>query len=101
MLSCLHRLLLLKKTSDGPFDFKAIETPKENFSAKPDTNGSALVKASRIHTATVKNRIGSKKPRNTRGLGAKKLSTKTCESLYDHKPEETHQVHDKRGDDVS
>nr|GEX36885.1 probable ADP-ribosylation factor GTPase-activating protein AGD8 [Tanacetum cinerariifolium] len=67
--------------------------------SKPNTNGSASVKASRIHT--VKKRIGSKRYGNTRGLSARKLSTKTCESIYDHKPEETHQVHDKRGDDVS
>ncbi|PWA68675.1 arf GTPase activating protein [Artemisia annua] len=73
---------------DGPSDFKAIETPIESSSAKPDTNGSAPVKAPAIRAATVKKPIGSKKPGKTGGLGARKLSTKTSESLYDQKPEE-------------
>lgn len=76
-------------TSDKPSDFKVIETPKETSSAKPDTNGSAPVKASSsIRTTTLKKPIGSKKPGKTGGLGAKKLSAKTSESLYEQKPEE-------------
>ncbi|KAI3828706.1 hypothetical protein L1987_02815 [Smallanthus sonchifolius] len=73
----------------GPSDFKVIEPPKETSSAKPDTNGSAPVKApSSIRTATVKKPIGAKKTGKPGGLGARKLSTKTSESLYDQKPEE-------------
>ncbi|GKB98801.1 hypothetical protein Tco_0984938 [Tanacetum coccineum] len=33
------------KAFDGPSDVKAIETPKESSSVKPETNGSAPVKA--------------------------------------------------------
>ncbi|KVH91715.1 Arf GTPase activating protein, partial [Cynara cardunculus var. scolymus] len=77
------------ETFDGPSDFKVIETPKESSSAKPDTNGSAPVKAPpSIRTASVKKPIGGKKTGKTGGLGARKLSTKTSESLYDQKPEE-------------
>lgn len=62
-------------------DFKVTETPKESSSAKPDTNGSAPVKAaSTIRTATVKKPIGSKKLSKTGGLGARKLSTKVSYS---------------------
>ncbi|KAI7740627.1 hypothetical protein M8C21_009397 [Ambrosia artemisiifolia] len=74
---------------DGPSDFKIIEFPKETSSAKPESNGSASVKtSSTIRTTTVKKPIGAKKPGKTSGLGARKLSTKTSESLYDQKPEE-------------
>ncbi|KAI7749500.1 hypothetical protein M8C21_001865 [Ambrosia artemisiifolia] len=74
---------------DGPSDFKDIEPPKETSLAKPDTNGSAPVKApSSIRTTTVKKPIGARKTGKTGGLGARKLSTKTSESLYDQKPEE-------------
>ncbi|XP_076940742.1 putative ADP-ribosylation factor GTPase-activating protein AGD8 [Bidens hawaiensis] len=74
---------------DGPSDFKDIEPPKETPVAKPETNGSASVKAaSSIRTATVKKPIGAKKTGKPGGLGARKLSTKTSESLYDQKPEE-------------
>ncbi|KAI3703508.1 hypothetical protein L1987_73634 [Smallanthus sonchifolius] len=73
----------------APSDFKVIEPPKETSLAKPGTNGSALVKAtSSIRTATVKKPIGAKKTGKPGGLGARKLSTKTSESLYDQKPEE-------------
>ncbi|KAJ9536953.1 hypothetical protein OSB04_029686 [Centaurea solstitialis] len=78
------------ETFDGPSDFKVIEPPKETPSAKPVTNGSAPVKATTsIRTASVKKPIGgAKKTGKTGGLGARKLSTKTSESLYDQKPEE-------------
>ncbi|KAL8238899.1 hypothetical protein R6Q59_015466 [Mikania micrantha] len=73
----------------GTSDFKVIEPPKEISVAKPDTNGSAPVKASTsIRTTTVKKPIGAKKPGKPGGLGARKLSTKASESLYDQKPEE-------------
>ncbi|XP_071737422.1 probable ADP-ribosylation factor GTPase-activating protein AGD9 [Rutidosis leptorrhynchoides] len=79
------------KTENEPSDFKVTEAPKESSSTKPDTNGSAssvTVKAPSIRTATVKKPIGSKKPGKTGGLGARKLSSKTSESIYDQKPEE-------------
>lgn len=77
-------------------DFKPFEAPKETIAPasapKPDTNGSAPVKpaSSSIRTASVKKPIGggAKKTGKTGGLGARKLSTKTSESLYDQKPEE-------------
>ncbi|KAK9067906.1 hypothetical protein SSX86_012017 [Deinandra increscens subsp. villosa] len=74
---------------DGPSDFKVIEPSKESSLAKPDTNGSAPVKApSSIRTPSVKKPIGAKKTGKPGGLGARKLSTKTSESLYEQKPEE-------------
>ncbi|KAK9059401.1 hypothetical protein SSX86_022021 [Deinandra increscens subsp. villosa] len=74
---------------DGPSDFKVTEPPKETSSAKPESNGSTSVKtSSSIRTATVKKPLGAKKAGKTSGLGARKLSTKTSESLYDQKPEE-------------
>lgn len=80
------------ETSDKPSDFKPIEAPKETPVVKPETNGSVSVKpaTSSIRTATVKKPIGggAKKSGKTGGLGARKLSTKTSESLYDQKPEE-------------
>ncbi|KAL8196343.1 hypothetical protein R6Q57_025343 [Mikania cordata] len=74
---------------DGPSDFKVTEPAKETSSVKPESNGSASVKTtSTIRTTTVKKPIGAKKSGKTSGLGARKLSTKTSESLYDQKPEE-------------
>ncbi|KAJ9537055.1 hypothetical protein OSB04_029788 [Centaurea solstitialis] len=83
-------------TSPKPTE-AAIETPsvslnestKESSSAKHDTDVSAPVKApSKILTSSVKKPVGAKKTGKTGGLGARKLSTKTNESLYDQKPEE-------------
>ncbi|CAH1453441.1 unnamed protein product [Lactuca virosa] len=87
------------ETLDKPStDFKPFETLKENptptpaAAPKPDTNGSAPVKPapSSIRAPSVKKPIGggAKKTGKTGGLGARKLSTKTSESLYDQKPEE-------------
>ncbi|CAI9260101.1 unnamed protein product [Lactuca saligna] len=91
------------ETLDKPStDFKPFETLKENptptptptpaTAPKPDTNGSAPVKPapSSIRAPSVKKPIGggAKKTGKTGGLGARKLSTKTSESLYDQKPEE-------------
>lgn len=80
------------QTAEKPSDFKPIETPKETPAIKPQTNGSVPVKpasSSSIRTATVKKPIGgAKKTGKTGGLGARKLNTKTSESLYDQKPEE-------------
>ncbi|KVH89677.1 Arf GTPase activating protein [Cynara cardunculus var. scolymus] len=65
------------------------ETPKESSSAKHDTNVSAPVRAPpKILTSSIKKPVGAKKTGKTGGLGARKLSTKTNESLYDQKPEE-------------
>nr|XP_043627671.1 probable ADP-ribosylation factor GTPase-activating protein AGD8 [Erigeron canadensis] len=76
------------RVDNEPSDFNVVEMPNESSSAVPDTNGSATVKAPSIRTATLKKPIGSKKPGKTGGLGARKLSTKTSESLYDQTPEE-------------
>lgn len=78
---------------DKPSDFKPFEeTPAPAPAPKPDTNGSAPVKPapSSIRAPSVKKPIGggARKTGKTGGLGARKLSTKTSESLYDQKPEE-------------
>ncbi|KAI7980909.1 putative ADP-ribosylation factor GTPase-activating protein AGD8 [Camellia lanceoleosa] len=49
-------------------------------------NVSSSPKAS--HTVTVKKPLGAKKTGKTGGLGARKLTTKPSENLYDQKPEE-------------
>ncbi|KAG5540124.1 hypothetical protein RHGRI_020379 [Rhododendron griersonianum] len=78
------------KASNGLPDVKISESPKEVFTGKqefPDV--SASPKAS--HTVVshpVKKPLGAKKPGKTGGLGARKLTTKPSESLYDQKPEE-------------
>ncbi|XP_071727492.1 probable ADP-ribosylation factor GTPase-activating protein AGD9, partial [Rutidosis leptorrhynchoides] len=77
------------KSENELSEFKLNEAPKESSLAKSDTNGSTVhVKAPSIRTATIKKPIGSKKPGKTGGLGARKLSSKTSESIYDQKPEE-------------
>ncbi|KAI4314479.1 hypothetical protein L6164_027382 [Bauhinia variegata] len=66
------------------------EVPKENTLGKPETPESTVSpKASHsVLSNTVKKPIGSKKPGKTGGLGARKLTSKPSESLYDQKPQE-------------
>ncbi|PIN25570.1 putative GTPase-activating protein [Handroanthus impetiginosus] len=66
------------------------EAPKESSSLKNGTpEGSASPRASQqVATITVKKALGAKKTAKTGGLGARKLTTKRSESLYDQKPEE-------------
>lgn len=80
----------LAQASNGLPDVSITETQKEISSAKqefPDV--SASPKAS--HTAfmsSIKKPLGAKKTGKTGGLGARKLTTKPSENLYDQKPEE-------------
>ncbi|XP_040986198.1 probable ADP-ribosylation factor GTPase-activating protein AGD8 [Juglans microcarpa x Juglans regia] len=70
-------------------DVKTSEAPKENALSRQDVPDiSALPKAPHaVATSTVKKPLGAKKIGKT-GLGARKLTTKSSESLYDQKPEE-------------
>jgi len=65
------------KTSEAPKD-----TPAPEITASPKVSYTA-------QTSTVKKPIGGgRKPGKTGGLGARKLTTKASESLYEQKPEE-------------
>ncbi|TYI52325.1 hypothetical protein E1A91_D12G239500v1 [Gossypium mustelinum] len=78
------------KASNGFFDSKIDEAPKESSLGglgKPEV--SATQKASHtVVTSTVKKPLGAKKTGKTGGLGARKLTSKPSENLYDQKPEE-------------
>lgn len=78
------------QASNGLANIKTSEAPKENslsrqeapeISASPKTSNT-------VFTSSVKKPLGARKPGKTGGLGAKKLTTKPNESLYDQKPEE-------------
>ncbi|KAK7386660.1 hypothetical protein VNO78_26994 [Psophocarpus tetragonolobus] len=72
---------------NGLPEVKTNEVPKENTlekAEKPETTSSP--KAS--HPVTVKKPIGGKKAGKTGGLGARKLTKKPSESLYEQQPEE-------------
>ncbi|CAN6324474.1 unnamed protein product [Urochloa humidicola] len=65
-------------------DLKLAETSKENASEKIEP-----VRSPRAPSHSFKKPIGAKKPGNkTGGLGARKLTSKPNESLYEQKPEE-------------
>ncbi|XP_062200579.1 probable ADP-ribosylation factor GTPase-activating protein AGD8 [Phragmites australis] len=68
-------------------DLKLTEALKENVNEK---NESEIVRSPRAPTHSFKKPIGgAKKPGNkTGGLGARKLTSKPSESLYEQKPEE-------------
>ncbi|XP_010559305.1 PREDICTED: probable ADP-ribosylation factor GTPase-activating protein AGD9 isoform X2 [Tarenaya hassleriana] len=72
------------------FAVKADEPSKESFSAKQDTpDVSSSPKASRtVVSSVVKKPLVAKKTGRAGGLGARKLTTKRSENLYDQKPEE-------------
>lgn len=69
---------------------KIDEGPKQTSSFKDEVpEASSLPKASQsVVTTTVKRPLAVKKTGKTGGLGAKKLTTKPNESLYEQKPEE-------------
>ncbi|KAL1083839.1 hypothetical protein V6Z11_D09G223700 [Gossypium hirsutum] len=73
--------------SNGPLDSKSAEAPKESSLdrvEKPEI--SVVPKTSlRVLTSTIKKPLGAKK---LGGLGARKLTNKHSENLYDQKPEE-------------
>ncbi|GFZ17152.1 ARF-GAP domain 9 [Actinidia rufa] len=78
------------QASNGFPDVKISESLKEVPSGKQEfSHISASPKA--VHTVvttSVKKPLGAKKIGKTGGLGARKLTTKPSESLYDQKPEE-------------
>ncbi|XWS49562.1 hypothetical protein CRYUN_Cryun12cG0013700 [Craigia yunnanensis] len=76
--------------SNGLLDSKTDEAPKESFLGRLEKSEvSAAPKASHtVVTSTVKKPLGAKKTGKTGGLGARKLTTKPSENLYDQKPEE-------------
>ncbi|KAJ8650507.1 hypothetical protein MRB53_003530 [Persea americana] len=78
-------------TANGLPDMKIADATKENTNEKHETPEIApLPKATSLSvTSSVKKPLGGKKTGNkTGGLGARKLTTKSNESLYDQKPEE-------------
>uniref|UniRef100_A0A5B7B397 Putative ADP-ribosylation factor GTPase-activating protein AGD8 n=1 Tax=Davidia involucrata TaxID=16924 RepID=A0A5B7B397_DAVIN len=77
------------QAANGFSDVKINEAPKESSSGKHETSDvSASPKATHTVVTSVKKPLGAKKTGKTGGLGARKLSTKPSESLYDQKPEE-------------
>ncbi|KAF7829224.1 putative ADP-ribosylation factor GTPase-activating protein AGD8 [Senna tora] len=78
------------QVANGLPEIRTNDVPKENILEKPEmTESTASPKAS--HTtisSTVKKPIGTKKAGKTGGLGARKLTKKPSESLYEQKPEE-------------
>ncbi|WMV40547.1 hypothetical protein MTR67_033932 [Solanum verrucosum] len=78
------------QTTNGFSDIKTSEAPKETSSFKDKTpEVSASPKASQsVYTTSIKKPIVAKKSGKPGGLGARKLTKKTSESLYDQKPEE-------------
>ncbi|PSR89240.1 ADP-ribosylation factor GTPase-activating protein [Actinidia chinensis var. chinensis] len=78
------------QASNGFPDVKISESPKEVPLGKQEfSHISASPKAAHtVVTTSVKKPLGAKKTGKTGGLGARKLTTKPRESLYDQKPEE-------------
>ncbi|XP_055819749.1 probable ADP-ribosylation factor GTPase-activating protein AGD8 [Solanum dulcamara] len=78
------------QTTNGFSNIKTSEAPKETSSFKNETpEVSASPKASQsVFTTSIKKPIVAKKSGKPGGLGARKLTKKTSESLYDQKPEE-------------
>ncbi|KAJ8532449.1 hypothetical protein K7X08_012372 [Anisodus acutangulus] len=78
------------QTTNGFSDIKTSEAPNIASSFKDETlEVSASPKASQsVFTTSMKKPIGAKKSGKSSGLGARKLTKKSSESLYDQKPEE-------------
>ncbi|MCD7455020.1 GTPase-activating protein 8, partial [Datura stramonium] len=78
------------QTTNGFSNIKTSEAPKETSSFKDETpEVSSSPKASQsVFTTSIKKPIVAKKSGKPGGLGARKLTKKTSESLYDQKPEE-------------
>ncbi|KAM7254194.1 hypothetical protein ACFE04_031876 [Oxalis oulophora] len=68
-------------------DVKTNEAPKVSDFGKQEKVASPKA-FHPVVTSSVKKPIGAKKTGKTGGLGARKLTSKSCESLYDQKPEE-------------
>ncbi|KAK9275993.1 hypothetical protein L1049_023269 [Liquidambar formosana] len=76
--------------ANGLPDVKVNEAPKESTLGRIETpEVSASPRASHsVVTSSVKKPLGAKKTGKTGGLGARKLTTKPSENLYDQKPQE-------------
>ncbi|KAH1053319.1 hypothetical protein GLYMA_08G271700v4 [Glycine max] len=75
---------------NGLPEVKTNEVPKENILEKPEKpESTSSPRASHtVISSTVKKPIGAKKAVKSGGLGARKLTKKPSESLYEQKPEE-------------
>ncbi|MBA0851884.1 hypothetical protein Goshw_028263 [Gossypium schwendimanii] len=75
---------------NGPLNSNTDETPKESpLGGQEKVELPASPKAShKVVTSTVKKPLGAKRTGKTGGLGARKLTSKPSENLYDQKPEE-------------
>ncbi|KAK8360959.1 hypothetical protein V6Z11_A03G006200 [Gossypium hirsutum] len=75
---------------NGPLNSKTDETPKESsLVGQEKVELPTSPKAShKVVTSTVKKPLGAKRTGKTGGLGARKLTSKPSENLYDQKPEE-------------
>ncbi|MED6137803.1 GTPase-activating protein 8 [Stylosanthes scabra] len=79
------------QATNGLPDIKTNGLPKENNVGKPEILEKTTSLPRTSHTvvsSSVKKPIGAKKPGKNSGLGARKLTAKPSESLYDQKPEE-------------
>ncbi|KAI4372396.1 hypothetical protein MLD38_010634 [Melastoma candidum] len=77
------------KASNGLPEIKTSEAPKENTVASQEAPViPASPKATHTAVTSIKKPLGAKKTGKTGGLGARKLTTKPSENLYDQKPEE-------------
>ncbi|OIV94451.1 hypothetical protein TanjilG_25513 [Lupinus angustifolius] len=77
------------QVANGLPEVRTNELPKENSLGKPETpESTSSPRASHTFSSTIKKPIGAKKAGKTGGLGARKLTKKPSESLYEQKPEE-------------
>lgn len=77
------------QASNGFSDAIFSEAPKESSSEKKETPDlPASPRAHSVITSTIKKPLGAKKTGKTGGLGARKLTKKPTEDLYDQKPED-------------
>ncbi|KAH8513906.1 hypothetical protein H0E87_006953 [Populus deltoides] len=78
------------QAANGLPDVKINDTPKESSVGKQETPDIVRSpKASHtVITSSVKKPLGAKRTGKTGGLGARKLTVKPSENLYDQKPEE-------------
>ncbi|XAR70631.1 hypothetical protein NMG60_11027545 [Bertholletia excelsa] len=78
------------QASNGFSHGKISEAPNEIFSVKQESSDvyAPPKTSSTVVISSIKKPLGAKKTGKTGGLGARKLTTKPTESLYDQKPEE-------------
>ncbi|XP_047321641.1 probable ADP-ribosylation factor GTPase-activating protein AGD9 [Impatiens glandulifera] len=78
------------ESSNGVSHVNTTEPPKEIVVEKQETSqiSSSPKKSHTVTTSTVKKPLGAKKAGKSTGLGARKLTNKASENLYDQKPEE-------------